>query len=44
MPRNLCCSYAGRTVFNPKLNQLIVLWLTAHKKTKMGQVGLALDE
>lgn len=44
MPRNFCCSYAGRTVHNPKLNQLILLWLTAHKKTKLGRVGIALDE
>lgn len=44
MPRNFCCSYAGRTVHNPKLNQLILLWLTAHKKAKLGRVGIALDE
>ncbi len=44
MPRNFCCSFAGRTVHNPKLNQLILLWLTAHKKTKLGTVGIVLDE
>jgi hypothetical protein len=44
MPQNICCSYAGRTAHNSKLNQLVLLWLTAHKKVKLGRPGLPLNE
>lgn len=28
---NSSCSFAGKVVYEPKFNQLVVLWLTAFK-------------
>ena len=44
MPRNMCCSYAGRIVHDPKMNQVILLWLTTHKKSKITRVAYPLNE
>jgi len=31
MPINVSCSFLGRLVVNPKINQIVVLWLTTYK-------------
>jgi hypothetical protein len=44
MPVNVCCSFAGRVFHLPKMNQVILLWLTAHKKSRASRLAFPLSE
>lgn len=32
MPLNTACSFAGKSVHEPTINQFVVIWMTAFKK------------
>jgi len=39
MPMAGGCSYVSKCQYEPKLNQLVLLWLTTHKATKSHKIA-----